>query len=145
MGNLKNMSAAEKALFAFSPAGYLIGKGTQKGVEKLIDIANDKSSTIDSLKEEAMRQEVIAQVAESQARVTQELAIAQRINTAHEVIIEEFYDSSGKGDLGVNLTEGNISAGLRGEGRRVTKRIYRFTGWHEGADEVFEQIKDDNK
>lgn len=145
MGNLKNMSAAEKILFALNPTGYLIGKGTQKGVEKLIDIANDKSSTIDYLKEEAMRQEVIAQAAESQAKVTQELAIAQRINTAHEFIIEEFYDSSGKGDLGVNMTEGNISAGLKGEGRRVTKRIYRFTGWHEGADEVFEQIKDDNK
>lgn len=141
----KNMSKTEKVLFALNPTGYLIGIGAQKGVEKLIDIANDKDSSTDYLKEESLRQELIAQVAETQARVTQELAIAQRINTAHEVIVEEFYDSSRKADLGVNLTEEGISTGLKGEGRRVTKRIYRFTGWHDGADDVFKQIKNAKK
>lgn len=80
-------------------------------------------------------------MAESQAKVAQELAIAQRINTAEQVEIEEIYDTSGKAGLSANITEGAITGGLTGEGRKVTKRIYRFTGWHEGATEVFEQLK----
>lgn len=67
---------------------------------------------MNKLKEEAARQEIIAQVSEAQARVTQELAIAQRINTAQEVEIEEFYDTSGKGGLSANVTEGAVTAGL---------------------------------
>ncbi|MEH7388244.1 hypothetical protein V7147_23025 [Bacillus sp. JJ1521] len=139
MINFKNMSTKEKVLFAVNPQLYLIGKGTQKAIEKVQSIAENENSTMDKLKEEAARQEIIAQVSEAQARVSQELAIAQRINTAQEVEIEEFYDTSGKGGLSANITEGTVTAGLTGEGRKVTKRIYRFTGWHDGANEVFDK------
>ncbi|MEH7388271.1 hypothetical protein V7147_23160, partial [Bacillus sp. JJ1521] len=106
MINFKNMSTKEKVLFAVNPQLYLIGKGTQKAIEKVQSISEDENSTMDKLKEEAARQEIIAQVSEAQARVSQELAIAQRINTAQEVEIEEFYDTSGKGGLSANITEG---------------------------------------
>lgn len=56
--------------------------------------------------------------------------------------IEECYDASGKGGISANINEESITAELTGEGRKVTKRVYKFTGWHEGAKEVFEtQVK----
>jgi hypothetical protein len=139
MFNIKGMSTKEKLLFTLNPTAYLIGKGAQKAVEKVQDLT-DNNATIMELRNEAIRQEVIAQIAESQAKVAQELAIATRINTAEQVEIEEFYDVSGKGGLTANLTEGAVTAGLSGEGRKVTKRIYRFTGWHDGAAQVMDQM-----
>lgn len=139
MFNFKSMSTKEKVLFALSPTTYLIGKGAEKAVEKVQNLT-ENNAPIQELRNEAGRQEILAQMAESQARVSQELAIAQRINTAEQVEIEEFYDVSGKGGLTANVTEGAVNAGLTGEGRKVTKRIYRFTGWHAGASEVFEQM-----
>ncbi len=133
------MSNKESILFAINPTAYFLAKGSVKAVEKIRDLS-DKDTTIQELKAEAARQEIIAQMEEAQARVAQELAIAQRINTAQQVEIEEVYEASGKGGLTANVTEGNISGGLSGEGRKVTKRIYRFTGWHEGATEVFQQL-----
>jgi hypothetical protein len=133
-------------LVAGGPLAYLIGKGAEAAIEKTQSLAKDGSLT--DLQEEATRQLIINQMAESQARVAQELAIAQRINTAEEVEIEEFYDASGKGNLGLNadLSKETIGVGVNGEGRKVTKRIYRFKGWHEGGTTVFEQlIKNDNK
>lgn len=145
MLNYKDMSTSEKVIAAINPHVYLIGKGVQSAVEKVQTIANDETSTMDKLKEEAARQEIIAQVSEAQARVSQEVAIAQRINTAQEVEIEEFYDTSGKSGLSANITGEVITGGLTGEGRKVTKRIYRFTGWHDGANEVFEQMNEKNE
>lgn len=51
-------------------------------------------------------------MAESQAKVAQELAIAQRINTAEEVEIEEFYDVSGKGNIGLQVDMKSETLGL---------------------------------
>jgi len=134
----KDMSTKDKVLLTLNPTAFLISKGTEKAIEKTQGL--DGNTTIQELKEEAARQDLMAQMAESQVRVSQELAIAQRINTAEQVEIEEFYDSSGKGGLNANVTEQGVTAGLSGEGKKVSKRIYRFTGWHEGAQEVFEQM-----
>lgn len=134
----------EKILFITNPAAYLIGKGAVKAFEKVQDLSTS-NSTLDELNQEAARHRILSQIAESQAKVAQELAIAQRINTAEQVEIEEFYDTSGKGGLNANITEGAISGGLNGESRKVTKRIYRFTGWHEGASEVYEQLKENEE
>lgn len=140
MMNFKGMSKKDMLLFGLNPTAFLIGKGAEKAVEKVQNLSNS-NATIQELRNEAARQEILAQMAESQAKVAQELAIAQRINTAEQVEIEEIYDASGKAGLSANITEGAITGGLTGEGRKVTKRIYRFTGWHEGATEVFEQLK----
>jgi hypothetical protein len=66
------------------------------------------------------------QMAERQAKVAQELALARRIESANDVEIEEFYEISGAGHAGLKSTEGTISAGVGGQGQKVTRRIYRF-------------------
>ncbi|MGE7997532.1 hypothetical protein ACQKOF_02395 [Lysinibacillus sp. NPDC093190] len=52
------------------------------------------------LENEARLQEIENRISEYQARVAQELAIAKRIETAAEVEIEEFYDTTGSGGVG---------------------------------------------
>lgn len=74
------------------------------------------------------RQEIEMRMAERQAKVAQELAIADRIRTAEQVEIEEFYDASGEGSLGVSADENSFTAGAKGKGQKVTRRVYRFTG-----------------
>jgi hypothetical protein len=80
------------------------------------------------LRAETERQELAARIAESQARVAQELAIARRIENAAEVIMEEFYDYSLEGKAGVQADATKISAGIGGSNKKVSKRIYRFKG-----------------
>ena len=75
-----------------------------------------------------LKAETMASIILAQAKAQQEQAIALRIACAEEVQIEEYYDTTGKGHLGVTAKEEGITAGLAGEGRRVTKRIIRFTG-----------------
>ena len=80
------------------------------------------------LESEEQLQEVQHRISEYQARVAQELAIAQRIQYAEEVEIEEIYDNSGNAGIGVQASDGALNIGLHGNGRRVVKRIYRFKG-----------------
>jgi len=70
-------------------------------------------------------------MAERQAKVAQELAIAQRIRTAEEVEVEELYDYSGEGNLGLNVKDEGVMLGACGKGSRVVKRICRFKGVRE--------------
>ena len=84
---------------------------------------------IKKLENEARLQEIESRISEFQARVAQELAIAKRIETAAEVEIEEFYDTTGSGGVGLQTgAEGGFNLGLNGSGRKVTKRVYRFKG-----------------
>ncbi len=87
-----------------------------------------ESNDINVLTDEAERQKVEILMAEMQARVAQEMAIAQRIQSAHEVEIEEYYEGAGEGNAGIKAAEGSISVGVGGKGSKVTKRIYRFKG-----------------
>jgi hypothetical protein len=127
-----------------NPLLGLIVDATEKTIDKA-KTATD-SGDIQKLQIEVQRQEIALRMAEFQAKVAQEVAIARRIDTAEDVEIEEFYDTSGKGKIGINAkTEGEsltVGAGVSGEGRRVTKRIYRFRGWRDGGLEVIEQIKE---
>lgn len=91
-----------------------------------------ESEGLASLEEEAKKQRIVMEFQAHQARVAQELAIAERIASSHEVEIEEFYDGSGKGSLGLKTEGESITLGASGEGRRVTKRVIRFTGWGAG-------------
>ncbi|EGQ9060102.1 hypothetical protein [Vibrio cholerae] len=99
-------------------------------VKKLVESYSDDSSSKTSieLSEEATKAEIESRILLSGAKVEQELAIARRIDSAEEVEIEEYYDNSGKGNLGVTTDGSSISAGLGGEGRKVTKRIIKFKG-----------------
>ena len=80
-------------------------------------------------------------MAHAQAKVAQELAIAQRIENATEVVIEEYYAGEAKGNAGVTGDEKGITVGASVEGRKVTKRVYRFIGGNQNnhTEEVIEQ------
>lgn len=115
------------------------------GVEvasKSIDDASNKS--LESLREEAAKQQIKMDFSQHQARVAQELAIAKRIDNAAEVEIEEYYDNNGKGSAGLSLNaETKIgSLGVSGENRRVSKRVYRFKGLSGQTDETHIQNED---
>ncbi|MEB1554897.1 hypothetical protein VDQ92_19610 [Xanthomonas campestris pv. campestris] len=93
------------------------------------DLKTAESEGLASLAEEAKKQRIVMEFQAHQARVAQELAIAERIASSNEVVIEEYYDGSGKGHVGLKAEGESLTVGARGEGRRVTKRIIRFTGW----------------
>lgn len=86
------------------------------------------------------RQEINSKFLKAQGKVAQEFAIARRINTAEEVKIEEFYNTSGSGEVGVSANEDGAFVGAQGSGEKVTKRVYTFKGYREGGLEVFEDF-----
>lgn len=90
-------------------------------------------SVIDS---EAQKQALELQMAHAQAKVAQELAIAQRIENAEEVVIEEYYAGEAKGNVGATSDEKGITVGASAEARKVTKRIYRFIGGKQKEDKI---------
>lgn len=104
----------------------LISMGVKKLVESYSDDASTKSSV--ELNEDATKAEIESRILLSGAKVEQELAIARRIDSAEEVEIEEYYDTSGKGNVGLNTDGSTFSAGVSGEARKVTKRIIKFKG-----------------
>jgi len=117
---------AQKALYVVSPllARLMeVTTGSTASTEKVAAEGN-----LDALKREAERQELTMRMAERQAKVAQELALASRIESALEVEMEEFFDLNGSGSIGVSATEGSISAGLSGHGQKVSRRIFRFKG-----------------
>lgn len=121
-----------------SPLTWLVVDATEKVIEKSSNVAN--KGDIEEMKQEALRQDISLKMSEAQAKVAQEISIARRIDTAEEVIIEEFYDTSGEGGIGVNLNAEGASAGISGSGRRVTKRVYTFKGWRDGGLEAVEKL-----
>ena len=42
--------------------------------------------------------------------------------------MEEFYDYSSEGHIGVKTNGESLSLGAGGAGRRISKRVYRFRG-----------------
>ncbi len=113
-------------LSVVSPGSYLIAKAAETAVKTFTK--DSETSTLEKLREDEIRQNIQSRVLQEKARIEQELAIARRIDTANEVEIEEYYDTSGKGALGVRANEEGVTLGLSGEGRRVTKRVYKFKG-----------------
>jgi len=110
-----------------NPLAGLILEAVTKAA-KLVDTASDKG--VSELKDEVDKESIRLQFALQQARIAQELAIARRIEMASEVEIEEFYDNSGKGNIGANFdaTAKTMGLGVGAEGRFVTKRVYHFRG-----------------
>lgn len=110
----------------FDSTVHLIGLGIKKIVESISE--SDGSTPMEALKEELLRAEIKAKALLAQAKVEQELAISRRIDSAEEVEIEEFYDTSGNGNAGLNTDGESVFLGLGVEGRRVTERVIKFKG-----------------
>ncbi len=110
-----------------SPTGALIELGVKKIVETYSKDSSSKPSS--ELQEQALKAEIESRILLSSAQVEQEMAIARRIDSAEEVEIEEFYDTSGKGNLGLKTDGESVGIGLGAEGRKVTKRIIKFKGY----------------
>ncbi len=91
------------------------------------EIKTAESQGMQVLQAEAQKQKIVMEFQAHQARVSQEIAIAERISTSNEVEIIEYYDYSGKGHAGLSAQEGSITAGLGGEGRKVTHRSIKFS------------------
>lgn len=126
---------AKMVLQVASPVGWLVAESVEKAAKS---VAKASAQGVDQLTEELAKQTLQLTLAEQQARIAQELAIGRRIDNAEEVEIEEFYEASGKGHAGASLdvTSKSASLGLAAEGRRVTKRIYRFKGWRSQDDVI---------
>lgn len=77
-----------------------------------------------------MKAEIQASVLLTQTKVEQELAISRCIDSTEEVEIDEYYDISGKGSIGLSgdAVKETIDLGFSAKGRKVTKRIIRFKG-----------------
>ena len=67
-----------------------------------------ESKNIEKISDEANKQALELQMAHAQAKVAQEIAIAQRIENAAEVIIEEYYENMKGGEAGVTGNENGI-------------------------------------
>lgn len=93
------------------------------------DIKEAEEKGLESLETEAKKQQIVMEFQAHQARVAQEVSIAQRIASSEEVEIEEYYDLSGRANAGIKSEEAAVTLGISGEGRRVTKRIIKFKGW----------------
>lgn len=120
------------ALAVTSPAfalARLIAKSVSVTIGETGSASAENAQALDALKVQAEKQDIELGLAEAQARVAQELAIAGRIENAEEVEIEEYYEGSAEGHLGARMENGAIGLGAGGSGRRVVKRIYRFKGF----------------
>ncbi|WP_051669224.1 hypothetical protein [Carnobacterium jeotgali] len=114
--------------FGINPLGALLYKGSEALIDKATTVA--EKGSIEDLKKEAKKQNYLHQIRSNEAKLAQELAISQRISTAEIVEIEEYYEGEGSGSLGVKFGGGIPAADTSGSGRKVTKRIYKFTGFN---------------
>ena len=125
-------------LMVSNPIG-MMGMTLEEILKKIQTTASN--GNLDEMKKEVALQQMNAKIQEVLAKVTQEIAIATRIETSEIVTIQEFYENSGEGNLGLK-TKGKgdgIELGLGGSGRHISKRIYTFKGWRG------EDIKDENE
>lgn len=118
-------AAATTLLSAAFPFGPLIGAAVAAATNA-VSKASEKG--VDELEQEVKKQYLQLAIAQEQARVSQEMAIAERIANSVDVEIEEFYDSTAKGKAKADVKLDTLSFGLEGEGKKVVRRIYRFTG-----------------
>lgn len=119
--------AGKVAVAALNPTAFLIEQivdATSSGVSKAEKISDQELAEIQL---EARRQELQMRMAEAQAKVAQELAIAKRIEDAEDVEIEEFYEYSGEGGLRAGFAVDSVALSADAAARRVSKRVYRFT------------------
>ncbi len=76
-------------------------------------------------------EQVTSEMLQARAKAAFEFALANRIVSAKEVEIEEYFEGSGSGGIGVNVNEKTL--GAHGKGARITRRIVRLRGWPDAS------------
>jgi hypothetical protein len=107
-----------------------------------------KSNTGDtkaSPEEKAETVETANSLVDIQAKAQQELAIARRILIAECVEITEVYEASGNGGVGVKYENSALHGGAHGEGRKMTQRTIKFTGFNQKIEEVISLLDESYK
>jgi len=87
-----------------------------------------ETQNIEKISDEANKQALELQMAHAQAKVAQEIAIAQRIENATEVVIEEYYADEKMADASITANESGLGINGSAAARNITKRVYRFVG-----------------
>ncbi len=132
MDTKRAASLASGAAAMLVPGGFIVAPVVAAITAALAssqdEIKDAEAKSLESLETEARKQQIVMDFQAHQARVAQEISIAQRIASSEEVEIEEYYDASGKGNAGLTSEDMNVSLGLSGEGRKVTKRVIKFKG-----------------
>jgi hypothetical protein len=98
-----------------------------------------KNGDMTELRKEEAKQEISMRMAERQAKVAQELAIAERIRDAEEVNIEEYYDNLVEGGASVSASADGFSGSLAGKSARISKRVFIFKGREKLTIDVLER------
>lgn len=107
------------AKIALNPSGYLLEKIIEGFTDSINETNEANKLELAELHLMAEKQAIQMRMAEAQARVAQELAIAKRIELAVEVEIEEFYDLQGEGNIGVKADEKSLTFGANASGQKV--------------------------
>ncbi len=102
--------------------------------DKLVGLFDKANKDIEGKSEDQISQQLHhermkSEMLQVQAKAAFEFALANRIVTAREVEVEEYYEGTGSGGVGVNLAEQTL--GVQGKGLKVTRRIVRLRGWPE--------------
>lgn len=119
-----------------SPTSYLIETALSSALTAFTVTASKENVTTDELSKEARKANIKSNVLIEQAKVEQESSIAKRILIAEEVDIEEYYDIAGSGGAGLKTDGSTFSLGAQAEGKKVTKRVFKFKGFNPEAMEL---------
>lgn len=106
--------------------------------------SDSKNENVSS-QDKAEKVEAAGSILDIQAKAQQELSIAKRIMIAETVEITEEYEASGAGGLGVKNDPATFQFGAHGEGRKMTKRTIKFTGFNQKIEEVISHLEDSYK
>jgi len=134
--------AVTAARIALNPSGYLLDRLVETTAKRVAEAEEDARIELADLRVKAERQQLEMQIAADQARVAQEIAIAKRIETAVEVVMEEYYDYSSNAEIGAKTDRANLSLSAGGNTKKVSKRVFRFSGV---IDSVIQSDEEPNK
>jgi glycogen synthase len=123
---MKQENKSEKIIKSLFPIHSMIYENIMKSqvvAESILEGGNWVK-----IKAELTKKRAEAEMNELNAKVLQELAIANRIENAVDVEIEEYYEKGGSGKVTGTLTEENTVVDLGGNHKKIEKRVYKFKG-----------------
>lgn len=106
---------------------------------------SNSGSEVVTSQEKAETVEAANSIIDIQAKAQQELSIARRILIAETVEITEMYEASGQGNAGIRKDSSAFQLGAHGEGRKMTQRTIKFTGFNQKIEEVISLLDETYK